>query len=138
MTPHATASQLPIALALRWRKLLGTGTALLACALPIQALQITRLSPQGEVAQVRQLTAKFDEAAVTFGDPTAPAPLNLNCSRTDATQEPTESVAASKIATPRVASAFPPGAALPLPLRLARRLSRRLPRLRVLPADGRV
>ena len=86
MTPHATASQLPIALALRWRKLLGTGTALLACALPIQALQITRLSPQGEVAQVRQLTAKFDEAAVTFGDPTAPAPLNLNCSRTDATQ----------------------------------------------------
>ena len=40
-----------------------------------QALQITSLSPQGEVARVRQVTAKFDAAAVTFGDPKAPAPL---------------------------------------------------------------
>src|SRR3990167_2606004 len=31
------------------------------------ALQITSLSPQGEIAQVRQVVAKFDENAVNFG-----------------------------------------------------------------------
>jgi len=45
-----------------------------------QALQITSFSPQGEVAQVRQVVAKFDAAAVNFGDPKAPAPLSLSCS----------------------------------------------------------
>jgi hypothetical protein len=45
-----------------------------------QALQITSLSPQGEVAKVRQVVAKFDEAAVNFGDPKAAAPLSLSCS----------------------------------------------------------
>ena len=45
-----------------------------------QALQITSFSPQGEVAQVRQVVAKFDAAAVNFGDPKAPAPLTLSCS----------------------------------------------------------
>lgn len=44
-----------------------------------QALQISTLSPQGEVAQVRQVLARFDEPAVTFGDPAAPAPLSLVC-----------------------------------------------------------
>ena len=34
-----------------------------------QALQITSLSPQGEVARIRQVVAKFDTAAVYFGDP---------------------------------------------------------------------
>ena len=42
-----------------------------------QALQITSFSPQGEVARVRQVVAKFDAAAVNFGDPKAPAPLSL-------------------------------------------------------------
>ncbi|MEO8015080.1 MAG: MG2 domain-containing protein, partial [Polaromonas sp.] len=51
-----------------------------ATALQAQALQITSLSPQGEVAQVRQVVVKFDEAAVNFGDPKAPAPLALRCS----------------------------------------------------------
>ncbi|TWO68991.1 alpha-2-macroglobulin [Caenimonas sedimenti] len=45
-----------------------------------QALQITSFTPQGEIARVRQVVAKFDEAAVTFGDPKAPAPLALSCS----------------------------------------------------------
>ncbi|WP_440114153.1 alpha-2-macroglobulin family protein [Acidovorax sp. BL-A-41-H1] len=45
-----------------------------------QALQISSFSPQGEVAQVRQVVAKFDAAAVNFGDPKAPAPLTLSCS----------------------------------------------------------
>ncbi|MDQ3058583.1 MAG: MG2 domain-containing protein [Pseudomonadota bacterium] len=51
-----------------------------AVALNAQALQLVSVSPQGEVAQVRQLVAKFDAAAVNFGDPKAPAPLRLSCS----------------------------------------------------------
>ena len=45
-----------------------------------QALQITRFSPQGDVAPVRQVRAQFDGAAVRFGDPKAPAPLEVRCS----------------------------------------------------------
>ncbi|MBI2770044.1 MAG: alpha-2-macroglobulin [Burkholderiales bacterium] len=51
-----------------------------------QALQITSLSPQGEAARVRQVAAKFDESAVPFGDPKAPAPLQLTCSDAQATK----------------------------------------------------
>ncbi|MBY0411812.1 MAG: alpha-2-macroglobulin, partial [Burkholderiaceae bacterium] len=51
-----------------------------------QALQITQFSPQGEVAQVRQVVVKFDTAAVNFGDPKAPAPITLSCSDASATQ----------------------------------------------------
>ena len=57
-----------------------------AAALQAQALQITRLSPQGEVAQIRQIVAGFDAAAVNFGDPKAPAPLSLNCSDAQASK----------------------------------------------------
>ena len=42
-------------------------------------MQIVSFSPQGEVARVRQAVAKFDAAAVTFGDPKAPAPLAISC-----------------------------------------------------------
>ncbi|WP_114973228.1 alpha-2-macroglobulin family protein [Rhodoferax ferrireducens] len=55
-----------------------------ACA--AHAFQITSLSPQGEVARVRQVVVKFDESAVNFGDPKAPAPLSLSCSDAQATQ----------------------------------------------------
>ncbi len=48
------------------------------------ALTVTSLSPQGEVAQVRQVVAKFDEPAVRLGDPQAPAPFTLACSDADA------------------------------------------------------
>ena len=51
-----------------------------------QALQITSFSPQGEVARVRQVVAKFDSAAVNFGDPKAPAPLSLSCSDASVTK----------------------------------------------------
>ena len=51
-----------------------------AVALNAQTLQIISVSRQGEVSRIRQLVAKFDEAAVNFGDPKAPAPLTLNCS----------------------------------------------------------
>ncbi len=49
-----------------------------------QALSVTSLSPQGEVARVRQVVAKFDGPAVRFGDPRAPAPFTVSCSDPDA------------------------------------------------------
>ena len=58
----------------------------LGLALSSQAFQITSLSPQGEVAQVRQLVVKFDEAAVNFGDPKAAAPLTVSCNDSAASQ----------------------------------------------------
>ncbi len=60
--------------------------ALFACAAPAFALQIISLSPQGEVARIRQVVAKFDESAVNFGDPKAAAPLTLSCSDAQATK----------------------------------------------------
>ncbi|MEO8024275.1 MG2 domain-containing protein, partial [Polaromonas sp.] len=51
-----------------------------------QALQITSVSPQGEIAKVRQIVVKFDESAVNFGDPKAPAPVSLSCSDAQATK----------------------------------------------------
>lgn len=59
-----------------------TTLALASSALSAQALQITSFSPQSEVSQVRQIVVKMDAAAVTFGDPKAPAPVMLNCSDT--------------------------------------------------------
>ncbi|RZL95794.1 MAG: alpha-2-macroglobulin, partial [Variovorax sp.] len=57
-----------------------TAAALAGLSLGAHALQITSLTPQGEVARVRQIVAKFDQAAVSFGDPKAPAPLAVSCS----------------------------------------------------------
>jgi hypothetical protein len=37
------------------------------------------VSPQGEVAQVRQVTVKFSEAVVPFGDLRLPDPVSLQC-----------------------------------------------------------
>ncbi len=51
-----------------------------------QALQVTSVSPQGEIARVRQIAVKFDDSAVNFGDPKAPAPVSLSCSDAQATQ----------------------------------------------------
>ncbi len=58
----------------------------LAFCFQAHALQITSLSPQSEVARVRQVVAKFDDSAVNFGDPKAPAPLSLSCSDAQATR----------------------------------------------------
>ncbi|MDP2000969.1 MAG: MG2 domain-containing protein, partial [Rhodoferax sp.] len=55
-------------------------------ALSSQALEVTRLSPQGEAAPVSQVVVKFDEAVVNFGDAGAPAPLTLGCNNTPAAQ----------------------------------------------------
>lgn len=68
-----------------------TKTTLLGCLLSLaavssQAFQITNLSPQGMVARVRQIVAKFDDSAVAFGDPKAEAPLSLRCSDAQASK----------------------------------------------------
>ncbi len=60
--------------------------ALAWATLTAHALQIVSLSPQGEVARVRQVLAKFDDSAVNFGDPKAEAPLSLSCSDAQVTQ----------------------------------------------------
>ena len=67
-----------------FRTIAAAALTLAACS--AQALQITSLTPQGEVARVRQVVAKFDESAVNFGDPKAPAPLALTCSDAQATK----------------------------------------------------
>lgn len=72
-----------------WRKAPASAAMLLGgwlLAAQAHALQITSFSPQGEVARVRQVVAKFDAAAVNFGDPKAPAPFTLSCSDATATQ----------------------------------------------------
>ena len=60
----------------RWLLLLAglgmAGTAALA-------LKPVAVSPQGEVARVRQFLVKFDKEAVTAGNATAPAPFALKC-----------------------------------------------------------
>ncbi|MBC8057643.1 MAG: alpha-2-macroglobulin, partial [Rhizobiales bacterium] len=48
-------------------------------ALAAQAATIASVSPQGEVAQVRQVTVKFSEAVVAFGDLRLPDPLAVSC-----------------------------------------------------------
>jgi len=55
-------------------------------AVSAQALQVSSVSPQGEVARVRQVVAQFDSAAVTLGDPKAPAPFSIHCTDAQASQ----------------------------------------------------
>ncbi len=51
-----------------------------------QALQVVNMSPQGEVAQVRQVVVKFDQAATNFGDAKAAAPFTVSCSNAQASK----------------------------------------------------
>ena len=44
----------------------------LAFVIAAHAAAIVSVSPRGEVAQVRQVTVKFSEAVVAFGDPRLP------------------------------------------------------------------
>ena len=63
---------------LRWpvRMLLLASVATGDMALALKPVQI---SPQGEVAKVREFVVKFDKAAVTAGNPDAKAPFTLQC-----------------------------------------------------------
>jgi hypothetical protein len=49
------------------------------------SFQVSSLSPQGEVARISQVMIRFDEAVTDFGNPQAPAPLELQCSDPQAT-----------------------------------------------------
>jgi uncharacterized protein YfaS (alpha-2-macroglobulin family) len=62
------------------------GCLLALSSLTSHAFQITSLSPQGEVAQVRQVLAKFDDSAIAFGDPKAEAPLSISCNNAQASK----------------------------------------------------
>ena len=59
----------------------GAGLSLLLLwgATQAHALQISSLSPQGEVARIRQVLVTFDEATVRLGDAQAPAPVAIRC-----------------------------------------------------------
>ena len=56
-----------------------SAAGVLGAAFGAQALSITSLTPQGEVAQVRQVAVRFSDAVVAFGDPRLPDPVNLSC-----------------------------------------------------------
>ena len=60
--------------------------ALLACAGQVSALGVASVSPQGEVAQIRQVVVKFDQAAINFGDARSGAPFALSCSNAQASK----------------------------------------------------
>ncbi|SAK86975.1 alpha-2-macroglobulin family protein [Caballeronia ptereochthonis] len=60
---------------------LGTGAAIHRA----DAARIASVSPQGKVAQVRQVVAKFDEPMIAFGNAAAAAPGKLACSGAPAT-----------------------------------------------------
>ena len=61
---------------LRWMVL---GAALSAAAGVAIAARVASVAPQGEVAQVRQVQVRFDQAVVNAGDPRAAAPFLLSC-----------------------------------------------------------
>src|SRR5450830_386639 len=58
---------------------LALSALLLSPSAPVRAAGVTGFSPQGEVAQIRQVRATFSEALVKFGDPKAAAPFDVNC-----------------------------------------------------------
>ncbi|MEP6739353.1 MAG: MG2 domain-containing protein, partial [Caldimonas sp.] len=58
---------------------LATGAAAALLATLAHAVGVVAATPQGEVAQVRQVTVKFSEAVVAFGDPRLADPFAITC-----------------------------------------------------------
>src|SRR5450755_469453 len=56
-----------------------TGVVVALSASAAHAVAIVAATPQGEVAQVRQVTIKFSEAVVPFGDPRLADPVAISC-----------------------------------------------------------
>ena len=52
---------------------------LLLAAPTVSAAQVEVFSPQGEVKGVRQVTVRFSEPMVAFGDPRLPEPFDIEC-----------------------------------------------------------
>ena len=64
----------------RWAAATAAALVLMAAAgWRAEAARVTRVTPQGKVAQVRQVVVKFDEAMVAFGSPDLPAPARVKC-----------------------------------------------------------
>src|SRR5512140_1484456 len=59
--------------------LFGLFIGLLAALLPAHAARVEAFSPQGTVADVRQISVRFDSPVVPAGDPRRPAPFTLQC-----------------------------------------------------------
>ncbi len=55
------------------------GSAAFGLAALAQAVTISSVSPQGEVAQVQQVVVKFSAAVVPFGEPKLDDPVDLRC-----------------------------------------------------------
>ena len=55
------------------------GLALAGGVGPAQAARVAGVSPQGDVAEVRQVVVRFSDAVVPAGDPRLPAPFTLSC-----------------------------------------------------------
>ena len=62
-----------------WAAAAAAAAALLLSTGPALAARVTGISPQGDVAEVRQVAVRFDEAVVPAGDPRLPAPYSLLC-----------------------------------------------------------
>ncbi|MBX3599470.1 MAG: alpha-2-macroglobulin [Rubrivivax sp.] len=62
-----------------WFARVGLLAALLLAAGNAQGARVLSVSPQGEVAEVRQVVLRFSEAVVAAGDALAPAPFTLQC-----------------------------------------------------------
>lgn len=60
----------------RWRL---AAAAVAWTATAAGAVSIATVTPQGEVAQVRQVTVRFDAPVVALGDPRLPPPVKLEC-----------------------------------------------------------
>ncbi len=87
--------------------LLAVSTTLVAFS--AQAFQITSFSPQGEVAQIRQIVVKFDEPAVKFGDPSATTvPIKVDCSPSAGVEGSSFRWVSDKVLTLEFANDLPP------------------------------
>jgi len=53
---------------------------MLIAASAVSAASVDSVTPQGEVAQVRQVTVKFSQSVVPLGDLKLPDPINVQCS----------------------------------------------------------
>ena len=62
---------------IRWM-VAAAGAAALAIT-NAHAARVAGVSPQGEVAEVRQVVVRYDQAVVPAGDPRLPAPYTLQC-----------------------------------------------------------
>ena len=67
------------------KRVIGMGVALAAVAgfaLHVTAqvpVKVEAFGPRGEVKSVRQVTARFSEPMVAFGDPRLPSPFDIQC-----------------------------------------------------------